>query len=284
MYLPPAIPQAKVLITVKTYPLPSHKYEELVCTAGVLPDGTWIRIYPVPFRSLSYEDQYKKYNWVELNLVKNTGDFRPESYSPKRKSEEPIKTVGSIDTSKKWKERKDLILKEVFTNMSELITRAKSDEQKSLGVVKPKEIIDFVIEEDEREWKKEWREQAEIKTFFDLLEEREGRTRERIRKLPYKYSYQFITEGDQHPRKMMIEDWEIGALYWKCLARAEGDEVEANRLVRKKYFDTFLEKNDLYLFTGTTKQFHNVGPNPFVIIGVFYPPKSDSDVEQLSLF
>jgi len=25
----------KVLITVKTYPIPSNKYDELVCTAGV---------------------------------------------------------------------------------------------------------------------------------------------------------------------------------------------------------------------------------------------------------
>lgn len=54
----------------------------------------------------------------------------------------------------------------------------------------------------------------------------------------------------------MIEDWEIGALYWKCLVQAEGDEVEANRLVRKKYFDEFLTKKDIYLFVGTTKRYH----------------------------
>ena len=40
---------AKVLITVKTYPTLSTKYEELVCTAGFREDGTWIRIYPVQF-------------------------------------------------------------------------------------------------------------------------------------------------------------------------------------------------------------------------------------------
>lgn len=40
----------KVLITVKTYPNLSTKYEELVCTAGFREDGTWIRIYPVQFR------------------------------------------------------------------------------------------------------------------------------------------------------------------------------------------------------------------------------------------
>jgi hypothetical protein len=45
----------KVLITVTTIPLPSRSYDELVCTAGVLEDGTWIRIYPMP---LSFDGVY----------------------------------------------------------------------------------------------------------------------------------------------------------------------------------------------------------------------------------
>jgi len=44
--------KTKVLIAVKTYPTLSEKYDELVCTAGFKEDGTWIRIYPVPFRKL----------------------------------------------------------------------------------------------------------------------------------------------------------------------------------------------------------------------------------------
>jgi len=35
--------------------------------------------------------------------------------------------------------------------------------------------------------------------------------------------------------------------------------------------DEFATK-DLYLFLGTTREFHGRAPNPFVIIGVFYPP------------
>ena len=62
------ITEAQVLISVKTYPLPSSKYDELVCTAGFLPDGQWIRLYPIPFRALPYDAQYKKYHWVTLNL------------------------------------------------------------------------------------------------------------------------------------------------------------------------------------------------------------------------
>ena len=40
----------KVLIAVKTYPTLASKYDELVCTAGFLEDGSWITniSYPVP--------------------------------------------------------------------------------------------------------------------------------------------------------------------------------------------------------------------------------------------
>ena len=61
----------QVLITVKTYPAISGKYDELVCTAGFLEDGTWIRIFPIQFRKKSFEEQYKKYDWIEIDLVKN---------------------------------------------------------------------------------------------------------------------------------------------------------------------------------------------------------------------
>jgi hypothetical protein len=70
----------KVLITVKTYPTYSKSYEELVCTAGFKEDGTFIRIYPIPYRKLDYDSRFAKYQWIELDLVKNTSDFRPESY------------------------------------------------------------------------------------------------------------------------------------------------------------------------------------------------------------
>jgi hypothetical protein len=36
--------RTKVLITVKTYPTISVKYDELVCTAGFREDGSWVRI------------------------------------------------------------------------------------------------------------------------------------------------------------------------------------------------------------------------------------------------
>lgn len=280
MYLPHELPKAQVLVTVKTYPQPSSKYGELVCTAGILPDGKWIRIYPIPFRTLSDDHKYRKYSIIELDLIRKDSDFRLESYRPAKGPDEDIKEIRWLDTASLWQARKEYILREVFTSMNELIRLAKGSSFKSLGTLKPTELIGFEIEEDEREWKDKWLFQAQQGNIFETNSAGGYEPRDLIRKLPYKYSYKFLSKDDTKPRKLQIHDWEIGSLFWKCLKQTEGDEKAANGLVKKKYFEEFLNKKDLYLFLGTTKEFHNVSPDPFIIAGVFYPPVNP----QMSLF
>ena len=70
----------------------------------------------------------------------------------------------------------------------------------------------------------------------------------------------------------MIEDWEIGQLFWNTLKHHKGNEGKACKDVRKKYFDDFAKTKDLYLFLGTTYIFHmRKASNPFVIVGTFHP-------------
>ena len=74
---------------------------------------------------------------------------------------------------------------------------------------------------------------------------------------------------------MMNEDWELGALFWKCLKRHNGDEVRACEDVKRKYLDEFVMTKDLYFFLGTTRRHHLKARNPFIIIGTFYPQKEN---------
>jgi len=274
-YLPNNLPNARILITVKAYPKPSGKYEELVCTAGHTDDGSWIRIYPVPYRFLADYEIYPKYSWIRMNLIRNTSDFRPESYRPKAGLDEKFHVEHKLGTADNWAARKSLVLKEVYTSMSDLIDLAKGKEKKSLGTIKPMEIIDLKIESSDRQWKKEWRDHALQKSFLDLENSDLPGPRKLVDKVPYDFFYEFLTDGDDRPRKLKIEDWEIGALYWNCLRNNAGDESAALEQVRQKYFHEFTARKDLYFFVGTTKRFHNISPNPFIIIGVFYPPKTD---------
>ena len=78
-------------------------------------------------------------------------------------------------------------------------------------------------------------------------------------------------DSDGRRSELQVLDWETGALYWNCINSANGDEQAALDKVREKYFDRFL-KTDLHFFLGTTQQFHQVAPNPWVIVGVFPIP------------
>lgn len=269
----------KVLITVKTYPSLSNKYDELVCTAGFSEDGKWIRIYPVPFRKLNYGEQYKKWEWIEIDLEKNTSDFRPESF--KTTKLDSIKVLGKVDREDNWFERKKLTLKKVYDNLDLLIAEAKDKKiGTSLAVLKPKNILDFVIEPVDANWDKKKLQSILAKqeqiSLFGIEETK--KVFEVVRKVPFKFSYKFTTE-DNKERTLMIEDWEIGQLYWNCFDKYKEEEIACKK-VKEKYFDTFIKEKDLYFFMGTTLKFHNVGKNPFLIIGVFYPPKDN----KISLF
>jgi len=68
----------------------------------------------------------------------------------------------------------------------------------------------------------------------------------------------------------MIEDWETGQLYWKCYGKYN-NEIKACEDVRNKYLSDLASTKDLHFFLGTTKLNHFRAPNPFIIIGVFYP-------------
>jgi len=271
----------KVLISVTTYPLPSRSYDELVCTAGLLETGEWIRIYPIPLSFLidlkgSGKVNNVKYTWIELELNRRTDDFRPESHSPQHYDFRDIVVHESLNTGGNWLKRKEICLQHVYTNKSQLLRDSEAPTNRSLATFKPTEIVAFDIEEDTREWKDEW---LELRKQGDLFAT--DKTPESlIPKLPYKFFYRFRDDVGEESR-LMIEDWEIGALYWNCLRAAEGNEAVALKKVREKYEQEFLTENDIFLFLGTTKEWHmRRASNPFVIIGVFYPKKES----QMKLF
>lgn len=280
------MPRQKVLITVTTYPLPSRSYDELVCTAGVLENGEWIRIYPVPLQFLQGlrsdgKVQTFKYNWIELDLKKRTDDFRPESRSPVNPGFKDMIVTGALKTERNWAERKKYCLQNVYEDMGALIEASKEPTNTSLATFKPTEILGLEIKDDDREWKKEWLDQLK-QLQFTFNEQEKIEERKPINKLPYKFYYRF-KDAKGKVSRMMIEDWEIGALYWKCLKWCEGDEKAALQKVREKYEDEFLIENDIYFFLGTTKSFHKRSKNPFVIIGVFYP-KKETPSAQMKIF
>jgi hypothetical protein len=70
----------RALVVVRTYPVPDESGIESSCTAAITAEGEWLRIYPVPWRLLPDEQRFRKYDWVDFDLIKATSDQRLESY------------------------------------------------------------------------------------------------------------------------------------------------------------------------------------------------------------
>ncbi len=284
------MPRFKILLTVTTYPLPSRSYDELVCTAGVLEDGTWVRIYPMPLSFLREQKKngklpVNKYTWIELDLRRrDDSDFRPESHSPVDYEFRDLKILEHLESTHFWAKRKEFCLKNVYTNLTKLINDSQKPTNTSLATFKPTKITDFVIEQDEREWKDKWKAQfVQYQLNFDNPEE--AILRSIPDKMPYRFSYRFV-DDERRESTLMIEDWEIVQLYWNSLKNSDSkSEVEACKKVKMKYFDTFTTKHDIYLFLGSQRTMHiQRARNPFVIIGVFYPLKDLANKNQLELW
>jgi hypothetical protein len=265
------MPKERILITVKTYPTLSARYGELVCTAGLREDGSWIRIYPVPFRSLEEYQKFEKYRIIEAHVIRNLKDPRPESH--KVDFESLRLTETRLPTTDSWRDRRDWVLGrgKVYHNLADLITSANDFNQLSIATFKPQRIIAFKADSQSPAW-----DEAKLATLENasrqasLFPEWQPRLVTRyIKKLPWKFSYR-LEDSVGRESTMMIEDWEIGALYWRCI-REGATAAEAVAKVRYKYFEEF-RKKDLHLFLGTTREWHGRGPNPFVVIGAFYPP------------
>lgn len=182
----------KILLTVTTYPLPSRSYDELVCTAGLLEDGSWIRLYPVPLSfltQLKHEGvvQTTKYTWIELNVKPRTDDFRPESHSPADYQFKDLVIGEHLGTDQNWERRKEICLKKVYTNLTELIEDSKYPKNVSLATFKPAKITAFEVEKDDSDWKEVW---TQLQKQQSLFSDRES-SRIQIKKVPYKFYYRF---------------------------------------------------------------------------------------------
>jgi len=248
----------KVLVVAKTYPLPSLKYKELVCTGGVLEDGSFVRLYPIDYRYRSYNQWFKKYQWIELEIEKNEDDPRPESYRPVDSAE--IRVLGEpIKTKKNWAERKEFVLAGGVNTMCEL--NKKGESEKTFGIIKPKLVKGVEVEEDDREWKAEWKALFEQYNLF-------GDDHKPLEKIPFKFRYVFECEAHGcKGHRMMNADWEIGQLYRAMRDKFNSEEIAVEK-VKQKMLECCSEKFDTHFFVGTIRKY-----GTWIIVGTFWPKK-----------
>jgi len=251
----------KIMITVKTYPVISTKYSELVCTAGYdFEEKRLIRIFSIKYRDLPFDKQFRKYDILQVRVVKATKDYRIDSYHLED-IKDTGKIIGHITTDNRtWKTRRKL-LNPLKSTLCKLMKDHENDNRNtpSLGFIKP---IDpsFSFEKGAEDWDSK---QKMMITQANMFEDNRKRA---LRKVPFVFKYKFRCEDpDCRGHTLTITDWEVYAQY---LHRLDETKNEEKALEKTQYMfgNKLVSETDLHFFVGTVYP-----KNSWIIIGVFYP-------------
>jgi hypothetical protein len=249
-----------VLIAVKAPPHPSKKYQEINCCAGIdLASKEWIRLYPIPFRLLDYDKKFPKYSIISVNCQRPVRDKRMESYKVDRDSIRILKHVG---TQKKWAERKQIVLPTLSPSFCSIVDQVSVN--KSLGIFKPTDIK-FEIKKSVPNDEKKRRAAYDQYLLFD-------KKLEPVEYIPFSFYYTFKCHNSPEcpSHKLMIHDSELMEAYrrWR---HKYADQALLLDKIREKWLDRLCAPTkDTYFYVGNIWQ----RPKQFMVLGVFYPPKS----------
>jgi len=221
-----------------------------------------VRIYPIPFRQLEENRQFRKYQVLRLEVRKPRNDPRTNTFRPRLDSIELVgKPISSRDS---WRARKEWLLPWANDSMCE-IQRERKKTGLSMGVFKPVEVIGITQEPVKTpHWTK-----AEIAKLSqrDLFMTKEHNL---LEKLPYTWRYRFTCSDPSCPgHHQGIIDWELGQLYRNLRRKRITDPDAVLAYVKRKFLDELCGPNrETYFFTGNMLK----RPVTFLTLGVFWPP------------
>lgn len=254
------------VVTVKAYPAVGVKTGEAICVAGVTVTGdpAWVRLFPVPFRDLPRDGQFKKWQRIRVAVQRPRNDPRPESWSPVGTAFEVIGNLPAGD----WSERRRLIDALPTRTMCEMnrlnqLVPGRDRSAPSLAVVRAAATPVFTVEarpEADIAAAREKQNQGQLPLFATASEPIE------VLEHAFYYRYRCLdTECSGH--RQSIIDWEIAQAYRRWRRDYPSDWEE--RLRRKWVEELWANNRGTVLFVGNQHQH----PDGFLILGVFWPPE-----------
>lgn len=251
----------RVLITVKAAPVPSEKYGETVCVAGLRTDApkpTWVRLYPINFRYSDSNKKFRKYDIISVNAKPARQDQRRESWKPIVDSIQRERHLGT------WRSRRRLLDPWVEDSMCRLnrATQSRPDAQ-SLALVRPREIHAFKVVPHPG-WSPD--EQRKINAYTSQLDLFSSRSRKPLQAPRFKAAYHYrCNESGCKGHKQHIIDWEFVALQHRL--RGYSDKALAEALKAKFLGEMCAPDRDVAFYVGNqAKRVHT-----FSILGVYWP-------------
>jgi hypothetical protein len=236
-------------------------------------DGSLVRLFPVPFRLINDEDQFRKWQWISVRIEKSKKDHRAESHKIF------VDTIQCdphpLSRDDHWRERRVWLDKvEVFHDFA-AVQQARKERGLTLAIVKPSRVKSLEIKPTaEPDWTEEEKAKLlQMEQQSDLFNESDASSLRQLRKIPYDFHYRYECEtsaGLKEYRHKLV-DWEAGALYWN-VHRDHGAQWEPK--FRDK-LETDLARKDLMFLVGTIHRF----PDQWLIASLIYPPKQRPEAE-----
>lgn len=256
---------------VKAYPALSKTYGEVSCIAGARMTGegspALIRLYPVPFRALESDQQFAKYQPVRVRVETHGGDRRPETRRPDRDS---IELLGpALPTTHEWESRRRFVEPLMVGSMCEVLRRQREDGT-SLGVFRPKRVLDIIFEpanvqQEKAAIARAWAAQGSLLDGLAASEEKSHQITE-LEQIPWTFKYKYeCDEPGCKTHTQSIVDWEIAAFYRHIRNHADWRECLKARWIG----DLCNPSRDTAFFVGNMHQHLN----SFLVLGVWWPPR-----------
>jgi hypothetical protein len=254
--------EMRVLITVKAAPTPSAKYGETVCVAGLRLDlgkEGWVRLYPINFRALDGDDQFHKYEVVQLSAKPARDDRRKESWRP------DLTSVRREHQLPPGRRRKNYIEPHIRHSMCTLLNDVRKDPpSRSLAVIRPREVLGLDIGKHPGWSEDQLQKMQRAADSPDLF----GSEAKMLAAPRFSAWYRYLCEASGcRGHRQGVLDWELVALQHRL--RGHGDD-ELQQVIRTKFLDEKVKRDrEIGFYVGNqAKREHT-----FSVLGVHTAPR-----------
>ncbi len=174
------------------------------------------------------------------------------------------KVIGLKDG---WAARRALVEPLRVDSMCEVQRRQQLDGT-SLGVFKPSEVQDLVIEADSALWDAKHEAVIAQPSLF-------APDKKRLVKIPYRFKYRYRCGGSCSGHEQTVVDWEIGEAF---LGWNRFDVEDRLQRIRERWLNELCGPDkDTRFFVGNQHQH----PGSFLVLGVFWPPATTEEAPEL---
>ena len=187
-----------------------------------------------------------------------------------------------MPTDDDWRLRADWVMAPENLHASvEALQEAQKRDKTSLGIIKPKEFVNFTGEAvPDAERQDYWHRYRQIMAQRELpFEDEEADTVNPLPPPEYRFRIHFRCDDAACTRvhEFGVFDWEVDALYYGCRRRGDSREQARDKVI-DKLRDVCGDDKDTRLFLGNIFSHQHV----FTIVGLWFPKKREH--KQLDLF